>query len=519
MKKGIVLLTLVFLILSLPVRVMAASVSGGDNNAIYEARNGILQVNLVFTDEAGVCNVVQGASGFLIGNEEGAEYLITNYHCLNVTEELRNSVAQEYGLTEDAGKLIFEVKVVVKRDISIDATVVTASEEMDFAVLKLSQTIYDRVPLKLNINEEEIVETAQVYTLGFPEDIQAAQDISFYTKDDVSVMNGIVSKKTTVNGIIYIQHSAVVSEGNSGGPLLNEAGAVIGMNQNVIDDGYFYSVHISEIASVLDALGIPYTLSEEKADVVDCSVLEAAIKAAEEKNTDGYTAESIDAFLATIESAKQLLEKEELTQTEVDQGLLELKAAEAALSIKGNSGYLLGGGIVILLLLITVIVLLIMIIKKGDSGANKKAPERTSKIVLEKRPVQFPGIIGETSVLHQTFPSANEGETSVLGSDFSQDLVTATLVRCKTDENIVINKTIFYLGKESLKVDYCVNNNPSVSRSHAAIRQTNGGFYLEDLQATNGTFLNGTRLQPGQSVKLTSGDRIRLANEEFRFRI
>lgn len=521
MKKGIVLIALICLFLLLPVNVTADSVSDGNSNAIYEARNGILQVNLVFVDETGECNIVQGASGFLIGNEEGAEYLITNYHCLNVTEELRSSVAEEYGLAEEeADKLQFTVKVVVKRDISIDATVVTASEEMDFAVLQLSQIIYDRTPLQLNVEEESIVETTQVYTLGFPEDIQVAQDISFYTKDDVSVMNGIVSKKTMVNGILYVQHSAVVSEGNSGGPLLNEVGAVVGMNQQIMDDGYYYSVHISEITSVLDALGIPYTVcEEEKAEVVDRSVLEAAVKAAEEKNTDGYTKESIEIFQAAIENARLLLEKEVLTQEELDKGLLELKAAEAALCIEGNSSYLLIGGIVILLLLITVVVLLILIVRKGDKGTEKEASPRTSKLVLEKRQLQLPGIMEETGVLHQVVPSGNAGETTVLGSDFCKDLVTATLIRCKTDENITINKNTFYLGKESLKVDYCVKNNPSVSRSHAAIRQTNGGFYLEDLQATNGTFLNGTRLKSGQSVKLTSGDRIRLANEEFCFRI
>ena len=38
----------------------------------------------------------------------------------------------------------------------------------------------------------------------------------------------------------------------------------------------------------------------------------------------------------------------------------------------------------------------------------------------------------------------------------------------------------------------------SVSRRHAEIRSTDQGWRLRDLGSTNGTFLNGTRLSPGE---------------------
>lgn len=510
----------ILIFLLTPVMALAEQKAAEDTGAIYEARNGILQVNLSYIDGNQEAHVLQGGSGFLLGNEEGAGYLLTNYHCLNVTEELRKQVVEQYGLKEeDKNSLQFQIQVVVKRDIVINASVVTGSEEMDFAVLKLSQMIYDRAPLSLNKDPDTIVETSQVYTLGFPEDIQAAQDVSFYTKEDVSVMNGIVSKKTTVGGVLYIQHSAVVTSGNAGGPLLNEAGQVIGMNQAIMDDGYYYSVHISEITAVLDALGIAYIQSEpETEDAPDVSVLEIAIATAEALPMEGYTKESAENFRAVLTQAKGLLEKEELTQEEINNGVLSLKNAETALVIKGGINYLLIGGSIILFLLILVIVLLVLVVRKGEKAPKEEKPKKETKKESKSSYMPFSGnMISETTLLKPSGTGIGAGETTVLNSDASADLVTATLTHSKTNENIVINKVAFYLGKDALRADYCIRNNPSVSRNHAVIKQMNGGFYLEDLQATNGTFHNGRKLQPSQSVKLSDGDRIRLANEEFLF--
>jgi serine phosphatase RsbU (regulator of sigma subunit) len=46
----------------------------------------------------------------------------------------------------------------------------------------------------------------------------------------------------------------------------------------------------------------------------------------------------------------------------------------------------------------------------------------------------------------------------------------------------------------------------AVSRQHAQIVQDEGAWYLEDLDSSNGTFLNGTRLSPRVRVRLTDQD-------------
>jgi multimeric flavodoxin WrbA len=48
-----------------------------------------------------------------------------------------------------------------------------------------------------------------------------------------------------------------------------------------------------------------------------------------------------------------------------------------------------------------------------------------------------------------------------------------------------------------------------VSRQHARMLRGTGGWVLEDLESTNGTFLNGKQVLPGQQVHVRTGDIIR----------
>ena len=54
------------------------------------------------------------------------------------------------------------------------------------------------------------------------------------------------------------------------------------------------------------------------------------------------------------------------------------------------------------------------------------------------------------------------------------------------------------------------------SRHHARISLAEGTVWLEDLGSTNGTYVNGRRVD--SKVKLTSGDKLRFDVEEFVFR-
>jgi hypothetical protein len=58
---------------------------------------------------------------------------------------------------------------------------------------------------------------------------------------------------------------------------------------------------------------------------------------------------------------------------------------------------------------------------------------------------------------------------------------------------------------------------PTVSRDHASITFQDGRWYVEDRGSFNGTFLNGTRVQPGTPLPLRHADRIGIGAETLLF--
>lgn len=58
---------------------------------------------------------------------------------------------------------------------------------------------------------------------------------------------------------------------------------------------------------------------------------------------------------------------------------------------------------------------------------------------------------------------------------------------------------------------------PSVSRRHAQILHRQTSFQLQDLKSTNGTWIEGRRLTPGDRVELRHGDRVRFGDVQLIF--
>lgn len=93
----------------------------------------------------------------------------------------------------------------------------------------------------------------------------------------------------------------------------------------------------------------------------------------------------------------------------------------------------------------------------------------------------------------------------------------AYLKRIKTQEHIRLDKQVFKIGKERSFVDYCINDNQTISRSHANIVMEKDEYYIMDMNSKNHTYVNGRMIHSGDRVKLIPGSHIRLSNEEFEF--
>lgn len=69
------------------------------------------------------------------------------------------------------------------------------------------------------------------------------------------------------------------------------------------------------------------------------------------------------------------------------------------------------------------------------------------------------------------------------------------------------------LGRSARTADYIIEGNINVSRNHARIEIEGTHLKVTDLKASNGTFVNGLRVQGTSNLNL--GDTLSLANEDF----
>ena len=80
-------------------------------------------------------------------------------------------------------------------------------------------------------------------------------------------------------------------------------------------------------------------------------------------------------------------------------------------------------------------------------------------------------------------------------------------------DRIFIDKTEFFIGRES-GVDFRISDN-SVSKKHAKINVFEGSYYISDLQSSNGTFVNGKRIN--EKYKLEEENELKIGNKVFVF--
>lgn len=532
------LVTVCMCIMMLAVPVFADN----ESEAVSAARSGVVQINLAYKDAQGNAHAIQGGSGFLIGDQ----VVLTNNHVVTMDDETKALAGEAFGVDFNNSSTKTEIQVVVTRDVVYTATIRANSVEMDLAVLDLSAPIGDRSVLSL-ADSSEVSEAQPVYALGFPESPQLAQDFQYYTSDDVTVTNGIVSKLTSRNGVATIQHSAKVTGGNSGGPLVNQDGNVIGMNAFTSgDEEYYYAITVNEIKDLLDKLNVPYNTPNPnpepepepptptpEEETVDKAELNAKIDEAKTRDASKYTTESFGLLETRLEDANAVAANADATQAEVDNATASLQTALKDLEEKSGMDIMTIALIVIIVVLVIVVVVVLIVMmnsskKKantyvtkggggskgysnvggGHQGPNSGGPRPS----VPPTQNNYGSSETETGVLNE-----GSSDTTVLGSNGGQSAGVAYLIRKKTGERVAVRGNSFRIGKERGKVDYCISDNTSISRCHAQIVRKGSDYYIVDMNSTNYTFVDGVKAVPNQETHLKNHAAVRMADEDFEF--
>lgn len=188
-------------------------------------------------------------SGFIVSPDG---YLVTNSHVVGQAEVVTVKLADG---TE------------------VEGEVVAKSKDSDVAVVKIERK---HLPTVQFGSTKGLRKGEEVAALGSPLGLES------------SVSRGVVSNpRQEQDGRVYIQTDAALNPGNSGGPLINSSGLVIGMNAKVAvkAQNVGFAIPAEEICKALDAAGISYSLSlaaEEE-------------EAAEETASEGETTEAEEA--------------------------------------------------------------------------------------------------------------------------------------------------------------------------------------------------------------------------------
>jgi len=162
-------------------------------------------------------------------------------------------VATNYHVVEDAKKIVLEFYQNGEKK-SYDAEVVLSDKTNDLSVLKIKDekfSLNKPLPYELNFDIQDV--GSKVFALGYP--------MTDVLGSDIKYTEGSISSKTGIEGdITSYQISVPIQPGNSGGPLFNEDGNIVGITSSILNRTLFesenvnYAIKLSYLKNLMDIL-------------------------------------------------------------------------------------------------------------------------------------------------------------------------------------------------------------------------------------------------------------------------
>lgn len=157
-------------------------------------------------------------------------------------------------------------------------------------------------------------------------------------------------------------------------------------------------------------------------------------------------------------------------------------------------------------------------IEKLEKLEKEKMQKETEKKVIENKSAEKKSTEQEKENAVQASLSSQEWSKTMLLTTEKENctkMLNTEQPHLLCGENYILMEQFpFTIGKSG--TDYIVAN-PTVSRLHATIIKQNQEYYIQDEGSRNSTYVNGKKILAGVPVKLMTGDRLRLSNEEFVF--
>ena len=212
-------------------------------DAVSPSVVGVINYTTQSFGERRMLSIYGSGSGFIVSSEG---YILTNAHVIEGAEE---------------------ITVLLSAGEEVPATLIGADNETDVAVLKVEQA--GLVPVAIG-NSDDVRVGEFVVAIGNPLDTDRLANTTTF---------GVISasaREITIDGHTntYLQTDAAINFGNSGGPLINMHGEVVGMNSaKSITAGY------DEYGNAVSAEGIGFALPiNTVCEIMELLVTEGSIE-------------------------------------------------------------------------------------------------------------------------------------------------------------------------------------------------------------------------------------------------
>ena len=241
MKKIVRLIVILLLLISLlSVNVIA---DGAVPQDVLDSVESVVRIIAEYNDGYAT------GSGFVIQSDSNATLIVTNHH-----------------VVEDNPK---SISIWTETGIKVAVTVLADDAERDLCILQLP---YPNAALKALVLDEAGVKRGDaVYAVGFPGAADVLTLSEAYSSEAATITTGIISTIRTTHAVEggkefrLLQSTAPINHGNSGGPLFNTLGYVVGVNTYSVEDsaGIYGAIHVGELIDFATQNGISVRLPEE----------------------------------------------------------------------------------------------------------------------------------------------------------------------------------------------------------------------------------------------------------------
>lgn len=397
------------------------------NTAVEDAQYGVVRV-IDITEVKNDTTYYNTGTGFIVNvAEDGSQTIVTNCHVIEeAPDAVHITISDFYN--------------------SIEAEVLYADPDVDIAILVVREKLADRYPLKL-LSPASIHKSQDIYCLGFPGAVDAIStnvEACYSGIDYITITKGTVSNPnfTIDTGIKSILTDAMTSSGNSGGPMVDEYGQVIGVNSWGVEGNVNGAVSIDYVMEILDYLGIEYESGIPEAErEVPSAVVEVQTKVSEP----------------------------EVTVSSADDGSEPGTASPAAIAL-------------IAVIIIAVIALVLIVVRAVKTNKNTARG-------------QWMGSPGSSEE-----PTVEQEDVGVTGPLVHRERLIITCERGAAAGERVESTDPVCIGRDPSKCRFVFpSNTPGISKVHCKVSAAEFGILLEDMGSTYGTFV---RSGAGGSIKL-----------------